>query len=35
MGQIADHDIASAYYLPIICYVVIFLFAINYIAKAR
>jgi MFS transporter, FHS family, L-fucose permease len=26
MGLIADHDIAAAYYLPIICYVVIFLF---------
>jgi FHS family L-fucose permease-like MFS transporter len=27
MGQIANHDVAKAYYLPIICYVVIFLFA--------
>lgn len=27
MGLIADHDIATAYYLPIICYLVIFLFA--------
>jgi len=26
MGQIANHDVAKAYYLPIICYVVIFLF---------
>ncbi|RAV99173.1 sugar MFS transporter [Pseudochryseolinea flava] len=26
MGLIADHDIAAAYYLPIICYVVIMLF---------
>ncbi|MES2275424.1 MAG: L-fucose:H+ symporter permease [Bacteroidota bacterium] len=26
MGQIADHDVARAYYLPIICYLVIFLF---------
>jgi MFS transporter, FHS family, L-fucose permease len=26
MGLIANHDIAAAYYLPIICYVVIFLF---------
>lgn len=26
MGMIANHDIAKAYYLPIICYVVIFLF---------
>jgi FHS family L-fucose permease-like MFS transporter len=30
MGLIADHDIAAAYYLPIICYVVIFLFAIKF-----
>ncbi|MEO6730698.1 MAG: sugar MFS transporter [Ferruginibacter sp.] len=26
MGMIADHDVALAYYLPIICYFVIFLF---------
>jgi FHS family L-fucose permease-like MFS transporter len=26
MGKIADHDTATAYYLPIICYLVIFLF---------
>ena len=26
MGQIANHDVAKAYYLPIICYAVIFLF---------
>jgi len=26
MGLIADHDVALAYYLPIICYAVIFLF---------
>ena len=26
MGKIADQDVAHAYYLPIICYVVIFLF---------
>jgi FHS family L-fucose permease-like MFS transporter len=26
MGQIANHDVAKAYYLPIVCYVVIFLF---------
>lgn len=26
MGMIADHDIATAYYLPIVCYLVIFLF---------
>ena len=26
MGLVANHDIAKAYYLPIICYAVIFLF---------
>ena len=26
MGKIANHDVAAAYYLPIICYFVIFLF---------
>lgn len=26
MGKIADHDTATAYYLPIICYLVIFIF---------
>lgn len=26
MGKIADHDVAKAYYLPIICYAVIFTF---------
>jgi FHS family L-fucose permease-like MFS transporter len=26
MGQLADTDVAAAYYLPIICYIVIFLF---------
>jgi FHS family L-fucose permease-like MFS transporter len=30
MGQIADHDVAKAYYLPIICYAVIFLFAAKF-----
>lgn len=30
MGQIADKDVASAYYLPIICYVVIFLFGARF-----
>lgn len=30
MGMIADHDVAKAYYLPIVCYVVIFLFASNF-----
>lgn len=27
MGLVANHDVAKAYYLPIVCYVVIFLFA--------
>jgi len=27
MGLVAVHDVAAAYYLPIVCYVVIFLFA--------
>ncbi|OUJ76287.1 sugar MFS transporter [Hymenobacter crusticola] len=26
MGKVANHDVAAAYYLPIICYLVIFLF---------
>jgi FHS family L-fucose permease-like MFS transporter len=30
MGKIADHDIAKAYYLPIVCYAVIFLFAVKF-----
>jgi FHS family L-fucose permease-like MFS transporter len=30
MGQVANHDIAKAYYMPIICYVVIFLFAFKF-----
>jgi FHS family L-fucose permease-like MFS transporter len=30
MGKVADHDVATAYYLPIICYVVIFLFAFKF-----
>jgi FHS family L-fucose permease-like MFS transporter len=30
MGKIADHDVATAYYLPIICYAVIFLFAFKF-----
>lgn len=29
MGQVADKSVADAYYLPIICYVVIFLFGIK------
>lgn len=30
MGMVADVDVASAYYLPIICYVVIFLFGYKF-----
>lgn len=30
MGLIANHNVATAYYLPIICYTVIFLFGYNY-----
>jgi FHS family L-fucose permease-like MFS transporter len=30
MGQVANHDIATAYYMPIICYVVIFLFGYKF-----
>lgn len=30
MGRVADTDVASAYYLPIICYVVIFVFAAGF-----
>jgi FHS family L-fucose permease-like MFS transporter len=30
MGQIANHNVATAYYLPIICYVVIFLFGYKF-----
>jgi FHS family L-fucose permease-like MFS transporter len=30
MGQIADRDVAAAYYLPIICYVVILLFGARF-----
>lgn len=30
MGLVANHDIASAYYLPIICYAVIFLFGAKF-----
>ncbi|WP_158828587.1 L-fucose:H+ symporter permease [Mucilaginibacter lacusdianchii] len=30
MGRIADHDVATAYYLPIICYAVIFVFAVKF-----
>jgi FHS family L-fucose permease-like MFS transporter len=30
MGQIANHNVATAYYLPIICYLVIFAFGFAY-----
>lgn len=30
MGLVANHDVAKAYYLPIICYIVIFLFGAKY-----
>ncbi|QEC75098.1 L-fucose:H+ symporter permease [Mucilaginibacter ginsenosidivorax] len=30
MGRIADHNVATAYYLPIICYLVIFAFGFSY-----
>ncbi|WP_448700605.1 L-fucose:H+ symporter permease [Mucilaginibacter sp. AW1-3] len=30
MGRIADHDVAQAYYLPIICYAIIFLFGARF-----
>jgi FHS family L-fucose permease-like MFS transporter len=30
MGQVANHDVAQAYYTPIICYVVIFLFGYKF-----
>ncbi|MVN92827.1 L-fucose:H+ symporter permease [Mucilaginibacter aquatilis] len=30
MGKIADYDVAKAYYLPIVCYAVIFLFAAKF-----
>jgi len=30
MGQIANYDVARTYYLPIVCYVIIFLFAIKF-----
>ncbi|MFT4031240.1 MAG: L-fucose:H+ symporter permease [Siphonobacter sp.] len=34
MGTIANHDVAHAYYLPIICYLVIFLFGVR-LSKLR
>jgi FHS family L-fucose permease-like MFS transporter len=35
MGLIANHDIAQAYYLPIICYLVIFLFGWKFSKPTR
>jgi MFS transporter, FHS family, L-fucose permease len=34
MGVVADHDVAKSYYLPIICYAFIFLFAVK-LSKIR
>jgi FHS family L-fucose permease-like MFS transporter len=30
MGQVANHNIATAYYMPIICYIIIFLFGYKF-----
>jgi FHS family L-fucose permease-like MFS transporter len=30
MGQVANHNVATAYYMPIICYVVIFMFGYKF-----
>jgi len=30
MGQVANHNIAASYYMPIICYVVIFMFGYKF-----
>jgi MFS transporter, FHS family, L-fucose permease len=35
MGMIADKDVAMAYYLPIICYIVIFLFGYKFYKTYR
>ncbi|GAC1313738.1 MAG: L-fucose:H+ symporter permease [Mucilaginibacter sp.] len=35
MGQVANHDVAKAYYLPIVCYAVIFLFAYKFYKVKR
>lgn len=34
MGLVANHDVATAYYLPIICYIFIFIFAVR-LSKLR
>ncbi|WP_256011864.1 L-fucose:H+ symporter permease [Desertivirga xinjiangensis] len=35
MGSVANHDVAQAYYLPIVCYVVIFLFGAKFYKVKR
>jgi FHS family L-fucose permease-like MFS transporter len=35
MGSIANHDVAHSYYLPIVCYVVIFLFGLKFYKVER
>jgi MFS transporter, FHS family, L-fucose permease len=35
MGLIADKDVAMAYYLPIICYIVIFLFGFKFYKSSQ
>lgn len=35
MGQVANHNVATAYYMPIICYIVIFLFAFKFYAVRK
>jgi len=35
MGRVADHDVATAYYLPIVCYLVIFLFGAKFYKTGR
>lgn len=35
MGMIADKDVATAYYLPIICYIMIFLFGYKFYKTSR
>ena len=34
MGLVANHDVASAYYLPILCYAVIFLYATKFCQRS-
>lgn len=35
MGLIANHDVAQSYYLPIICYAIVFLFAIKFYKTSK